>query len=166
MSEYSGPERRSLDQQAFYTAISKIEMVPNQINTLKEVMQIELKSIRNDLKNIEDKVMARVSTVESRLTEHCKDEDEIDRVLDEHDKSFEKAKSYIKEIEELKARVDNMEKEVHVLKNASKEFIYDVVKNIGKKLGAIILSVLGLALLFAIFNPTFWSEVFQKLSGG
>lgn len=166
MSEYSGPERRSLNQQAFYSALSKIEQVPTQISSLKEVMQVELTSIRNDLKNIEDKVMTRVSTIEDRLSEHCKDEDEIDEILGEHDRNFEKAKSYIKEIEDLKVRVNNMEKEVHILKNATKEFIYDVVKNIGKKVGAMVLVVLGAAILFAIFNPTFWSEVFQKLSGG
>lgn len=165
MNEYNGPERRSLDQQAFYTAISKIEMVPNQITALKEIMQVELSSIRNDLKNIEDKVMTRVSSVESRLSEHCKDEDEIDRILDDHDLRFEKAKSYINEIELLKERVATLEKDVGVLKNASKEFIYDVVKKIGKKVGVIVLSVVGFAILFAIFNPTFWREIFNKIGG-
>lgn len=166
MNDYNGPERRTLDQQAFYTAISKIEMVPGQITSLKEVMQVELTSIRNDLKNIEDKVMIKVSNIEDRLNEHCKDEDEIDEILSEHDRNFETAKPYIKEIEDLKVRVNNMEKEVHILKNAMKEFIYDTVKKIGSKLGFIVLTIIGTAILFAFFNPTFWTELFQRLSGG
>ena len=165
MSDYKGPERRELDQKSFYAAIAKIETVPTQITALKEVMQVELASIRNDIKNIEEKIMGRVESIEDQLGERCKSEEAVDRILDEHDRSFEKAKSYIREIEDLKVRVGTLEKDVDSVKNASKEYVYAVVKNILSKLGGALLLVVSAAIIFAITNPTFWQEVFARLRG-
>lgn len=108
------PDRRSENnmeiQQAVLKLLAKVESMETNIET-------KLEAVKDKISNIDEKLTNRMDDVEKKLNNHCEDEDEINSVLDEHDKSIEKAKGYIERIHVLEkkytileGRVDELEK--------------------------------------------------------
>lgn len=107
------PDRRGNNmelQQAVLKLLAKVESMETNIET-------KLEAVKDKISNLDEKMTNRVDLVENKIDEHCEDEDDINDVLDEHDKSIEKAKGYIERIHVLEkkytileGRVDELEK--------------------------------------------------------
>lgn len=108
------PDRRSSNnmeiQQAVLKLLAKVESMETNIET-------KLEAVKDKIGNIDEKLTNRVDELEKKIDNHCEDEDDINELLDEHDKSIQNAKNYIERIHKLEkqytileGRVDELEK--------------------------------------------------------
>jgi len=146
------PDRRSSNnmeiQQAVLKLLAKVESMETNIET-------KLEAVKDKISNIDEKLSNRMSEAEKKLENHCEDEDKINEVLDEHDRSIERAEGYIERIHKLEGkytilekRVDELEKTPIKNKAAIIDDFFKIFKNI--LLTALATGVVGLLVYFII----------------
>lgn len=127
------PDRRSNNmeiQQAVLKLLAKVESMETNIET-------KLEAVKDKISNLDEKMTNRVDLVENKIDEHCEDDDNINTILDEHDKKIENAKSYIQRIHALEdkyivleQRVDQLQKKPIEQKAAVIDDFFRTFKNI------------------------------------
>ena len=127
------PDRRSNNnmevQQAVLKLLAKVESMETNIET-------KLEAVKDKISNLDEKMTNRVDLVENKIDEHCEDDDDINTILDEHDKKIENAKSYIQRIQALEdkyivleRRVDQLQKKPIEQKAAVIDSVSTAIKN-------------------------------------
>lgn len=126
------PDRRSNNmeiQQAVLKLLAKVESMETNIET-------KLEAVKDKISNLDEKMTNRVNLVENKIDEHCEDDDNINTILDEHDKKIENAKSYIQRIQALEdkyivleQRVDQLQKKPIEQKAAVIDGVSTAIKN-------------------------------------
>lgn len=109
--DYQGPERRSSPmemQQAVLKLISKVESMERNID-------IKLEAVFDKIENINTGLTQKIELVDKKLSDHCDDEDEINNVLDTHDKKINKAEIYVEKIHRLESKYIELEDRVNKL---------------------------------------------------
>ena len=121
------PERRKQAmeiQQAVLKLIAKVE-------TMETNIELKLETVKDKIQNLDDKMSERILTIHTRLENHCDDDENINDILDEHDKSIEKAKSYIDRIHNLETKYVQLNDKVDSLSNASIKAKAQIVDDLG-----------------------------------
>lgn len=155
-------------QDPLVTAIAKLETIPERVDVkldaLKEVVEVQLESLRKDIKNLEGRIGSdlqrvdeRINAAESKIAGHCEETEEVNQIIDKHDRTIERAKDYIQEIDSLKRRVSQCEREIKEVKEVPKEVVYSGFKAVMQKIGWSVLAFLGAALAYALFNIQSWA---------
>lgn len=92
-------------QQAVLKLLAKVESMETNIET-------KLEAVKDKIGNIEEKMTNRIEDIDKKLESHCNDDNDIDSILDSHDRSLEKAKGYIERIHILEGKYIILEQRV------------------------------------------------------
>jgi len=89
-------------QTAVLKLLAKVESMEGNI-------EVRLEAVKEKIENLDSKMSSRIESVEARLIDHCDDEKDINEVLGQHDKSIEKAKTYIERIHRLESKYEELD---------------------------------------------------------
>ena len=166
------PDRRNLPMDTQQTQVTLLKIL-SKVETIEINNEIKLSGITDKIENLNDKLVGKLKVLEEKFEEHVKEEENITSLLGQHDEKLETAEKYVTRIHQLEAVAKRHEIKIVALEklleghvDAPKQMIYDTVMKIAKKLGWFVVFAMGVAILFSIANPNFWSLLFNKATGG
>lgn len=161
------PERRAEPniQQNILRVIAKM-------STMEENISIKIDGVKENVKNLDERLSNRISHLETKLNDHFDGADEIDQQLAKHDECLDKAYTYVDKIDKqeskiniLHSRLNTVDQKVKKIEDGPKDAIYSTVRDIGKWAFRILAVILGSAVLFAFFSSDFWDTIRDRLMG-
>jgi len=128
-------------------------------------LDTSISALETKLDNSISGLDVKINGVDDKLTTSCTEQDEILSKIDEHEKVIGEATPFVIKIKTMDADIQELKKNMEELKEAPKNKVYEVFKQVVSKLGWVLLGILGFALIFAISNLEFWKTILTSAGG-
>lgn len=172
------PDRREtiMDPQQVQTTLlkilSKVETLEisnlTHLNGLTERINNLDEKTSSSFKLLDDKIVGSLKLLEDRFNDHIKVSDDMNETIGEHQELLNAMSGYEGRIKTLEIISKKNSDKIRELEDAleqhldqPKTMVFNVLKEIGKKVGWFILTVIATALIFSFLNPEFWKTLIK-----
>ena len=159
--EYNGPERRGPDRPSDLHYI--LDVLKDRIASIEnenKLNKAEINHIKEDIQRIVEEGDKKHEEIKKEIYQNVRLE--LNKLLNRIDILASGSSSTNLSIQKLDKKIDDVEDEVNTIKDLPHKAAFEGWKSVGKWIGKILLAILVAALLFAVTNQQFWTQLIQK----